>query len=328
MSVGFPAALRGSARRWLPGIFLVSGLLPSWMGLAGGLHWSLDLLSHFRWQYLLFGLAAIAWAWWRRQHGMLVLALLTTLLNAGLIAGLARAPHVIRDVPLAEGAPLRVLTFNVWQHNPRKEDVLEYIRRVDADILFLAEVDGRWARSLAQLADLYPHRIVRLRPRDAGVAVLSRLPLEDQAPALPQTRRTLPWVMAHVTHQGRQLLFIGTHPPSPIDGNRAWSRDRQFAIIAEYVEASSMPALVVGDFNATPWSAHVRQLYRSGLAFRGPGPPWTPTWKVHTPLAITIDHALCTEPLVITRRKVGPALGSDHRPVEIEVRWADAADGR
>ena len=36
------------------GLFLLA-LIPSWLGLLGQWHWGLDLLSHFRWQYLVVG---------------------------------------------------------------------------------------------------------------------------------------------------------------------------------------------------------------------------------------------------------------------------------
>ena len=60
----------------------------------------------------------------------------------------------------------------------------------------------------------------------------------------------------------------------------------------------------------------------AGLGFRSLSPPWTPTWRAASIFAIPIDQALGTAPLVITRRSVGPDLGSDHRPLNISVGWA------
>jgi endonuclease/exonuclease/phosphatase family metal-dependent hydrolase len=70
----------------------------------------------------------------------------------------------------------------------------------------------------------------------------------------------------------------------------------------------------------------MRSLQRSGrLAFHRPSPSWTPTWRTTTPFAIPIDHALCTPPLAIQSREIGPDLGSDHRPQVLEIRWMDGA---
>ena len=41
---------------------LLLGLAGSWLGLLGGWHWMLDLGSHFRWQYVVACLLALAWA--------------------------------------------------------------------------------------------------------------------------------------------------------------------------------------------------------------------------------------------------------------------------
>lgn len=57
----------------------------------------------------------------------------------------------------------------------------------------------------------------------------------------------------------------------------------------------------------------------ANLDSRSTAAPWMPTWKVGSPLAIPIDHALATKALAITKREVGPDIGSDHRPLLIEV---------
>jgi len=48
---------------------------------------------------------------------------------------------------------------------------------------------------------------------------------------------------------------------------------------------------------------------------------WKPTWRVSSPLAIAIDHALTSKSLVITAREIGPGVGSDHRPQIIDLGW-------
>jgi endonuclease/exonuclease/phosphatase (EEP) superfamily protein YafD len=96
-------------------------------------------------------------------------------------------------------------------------------------------------------------------------------------------------------------------------------RDSQLAALAQHVQQISEPVLVVGDFNATPWSVGMRHAMRGNLGFRSLDAPWQPTWQSHSILAIPIDHALCTSPLVITHRSLGRDVGSDHRPLEIVV---------
>jgi endonuclease/exonuclease/phosphatase (EEP) superfamily protein YafD len=125
-----------------------------------------------------------------------------------------------------------------------------------------------------------------------------------------------------MTHQGRDFVLIGTHPPPPGGREFAAERDRQLGQLAEHVALTQMPVLVVGDLNATPWSAGMRIATGRNLGFRSLRPPWTPTWRAASIFAIPIDHALCTAPLVIVGRSVGPDVGSDHRSLNIAVGWA------
>jgi endonuclease/exonuclease/phosphatase (EEP) superfamily protein YafD len=82
------------------------------------------------------------------------------------------------------------------------------------------------------------------------------------------------------------------------------------------------PVLLAGDLNATPWSTGMRALTAGELRFGSRQSPWKPTWSVRSPFAIPIDHALSTAPLLILERRVGPDLGSDHRPLELSVAWS------
>jgi endonuclease/exonuclease/phosphatase (EEP) superfamily protein YafD len=128
-----------------------------------------------------------------------------------------------------------------------------------------------------------------------------------------------------MTHQGRSLFIIGTHPVSPGGRARAIARDVQLQRLAEHVKQLQDPVLLVGDLNATPWSAGMRIITSGKLGFRSLDPPWTPTWHKLSVVGVPIDHALASAPLVITRRSVGPDVGSDHRPIDVTVGWAGDA---
>ena len=73
------------------------------------------------------------------------------------------------------------------------------------------------------------------------------------------------------------------------------------------------------DFNATPWSAGMRRAMAGNLQYRSLSAPWRPTWEVGSIFGLPIDHVLCTAPLVIASRAIGPDVGSDHRPQQISV---------
>jgi endonuclease/exonuclease/phosphatase (EEP) superfamily protein YafD len=132
----------------------------------------------------------------------------------------------------------------------------------------------------------------------------------------------LPSIEARLDFHGREVVIIATHPVPPYGRAYADFRDTQLAALADHVQQTGDAVLLVGDLNATPWSAAMRIATRGNLGFRSLAAPWTPTWRARSLFAIPIDHALCTAPLVITRREVGPDVGSDHRPIVLDVGWA------
>jgi len=303
----------------LTGLGVLAGLLPSWLGMAGALHWTLDLLSHFRWQYLAASLGAIAWATWRRQRALTVAAALTLLLNVSLLGRLTWPPEV-RPSRLTEGFSLRVLSMNVLSSNRQFQSARREIESSSADVVFLMEVNHRWMAELEALKERYPHHLALPREDNFGVALFSRI---------PWTRHEVKWlghadvpsVEIELAHQGHDLVLIGTHPLPPVGGPYSQMRNEQLRELAKHVASLSKPVLVVGDLNTTPWSAGMRQLTASGhLGFRSLAPPWTPTWRAGSIFGIPIDHALCTAPLVIAERSVGSDFGSDHRPLLVIVR--------
>jgi endonuclease/exonuclease/phosphatase (EEP) superfamily protein YafD len=293
----------------------VLALVPSWVGLAGGWFWLFDVFANFRWQYLIVSVVVCALAAACRRRRLLALAGPTLLLNALLIGQLAWHPRV-STAALANDFSLRVVSLNVHTSNPDKQAVLDYLLQSDADVVLLLEVDQAWIAALATLQASYPYQLSEPRSDNFGIALFSRVPWQ-QAGVIKLGDGTRPSVEMRMAHQGRELVIIGTHPLPPAGSDWARSRDAQLAALADHVQQISAPVLVVGDFNATPWSTGMRRATSGTLGFRSLAAPWNPTWEVRSIFAIPIDHALCTAPLVITSRSVGPDVGSDHRPLEI-----------
>ncbi len=80
--------------------------------------------------------------------------------------------------------------------------------------------------------------------------------------------------------------------------------------------------MVVGDFNAARWSHGFRALLdRSGMVDSERGFGFQPTFPAGLPypLRIPIDHLLHGEGLAVTDRVLGPALGSDHLPLVVDL---------
>jgi endonuclease/exonuclease/phosphatase (EEP) superfamily protein YafD len=302
------------------GAVIALALVFSWLGLLGDWHWFPDLFSHFRWQYLIISAAAVAWAAWRRRRHVFILSVATLILNAVLIGRLAWHPGINRATR-TDDFKLSVLSLNVLTSNPDKQKVLDHVLSADADVVFFMEVNDTWMAALQPLKSKYPHHVAHPRQDNFGVALFSRIPWTSEQ-TLWLGVSEVPTLEIEVTHQGRDLTLIGTHPLPPVGSDYSILRDGQLRMLAEHVSQSKRPVLVVGDLNATPWSAGMRIATADDrLGFRSLSPPWTPTWRAGSIFAIPIDHALCTAPLVITERSVGPDVGSDHRSLRVSIGW-------
>ena len=78
--------------------------------------------------------------------------------------------------------------------------------------------------------------------------------------------------------------------------------------------ASDDAPLVVGDFNATPWSnAFAGPSSRGWRRATGLAPTWPVAWR--GVMGIPIDHVLASSAWRVGGARVGPDIGSDHRPV-------------
>lgn len=295
-------------------------LVGPWAGFLGHWWWPLDLAAHFQIFYVPCLIGALAWFGFRRRLLAAALAIVTLALVLARIA-----PVFIGEQPGAADAStaprLRLLSLNVLTANRDKQRVLDFITREDADVVFLMEVDALWAAALAPLAARYPHHLVFAQEDNFGVAFFSRVEARDLK-VIHLGEAGTPTVAATLRLAGRELRFFGTHPVPPISGQFFhWQRD-QMTLVADHVRGQEAPVLLAGDLNSTPWGSVYRELARrTGLAARSVDATWQATWHALPFAGLPIDHVLCTREMQITARRVGPAAGSDHRPLTAEVAW-------
>ncbi|HRJ72483.1 MAG TPA: endonuclease/exonuclease/phosphatase family protein, partial [Terrimicrobiaceae bacterium] len=283
------------------------------LGFFGGVFWAFDLCAHFRLQYI---------------GGLIVLAVLFTYLHKTIRAAICLTAALLLSAPLlryfvpAESAPpgrsLKVLSFNVNTANPAVDAVRNFLQGQAADVLLLLEVDDRWMRELAGLADAYPYQLTETREDNFGIALLSKRPFVASE-IRHFTADNLPVAACTIEKQGVVYAIVGLHTLPPLNASYSASRDEH---LREAIPSAALPhLLVIGDFNLTPFSPRFSAILRhSGLRDSAEGFGLRPTWMSHHPVfAIPIDHALVSKDLRVVSRELGGSLGSDHRPLMIEI---------
>lgn len=285
--------------------------------------WPLELAGHFR-AHLVAGAAVAALlALWRGPRALSP-ALLA--LGAWHVAAVENAPYLPRAANAASAAEpaLRVVTFNVLWNNARHDDVVAFLRQTDADVIVLQEVTARWHRALRPLAERYPHQLPTgaFDEEGPGIVILSKTPVVARATRLPYA------AVADISWRGRRVLLAGVHTVLPLS---AWGRGlqaRTFADIAALTAGTGGAALVIGDFNHTPYTPAFRRFADAArlAAARHPG-LWPYSWRARFAdayplggfLGLPIDQVLANGHFSVRAIAYGPALGSDHRPLVVDL---------
>lgn len=312
-------------RRALSGLaaLMVFGTcLFSLAGHLGGIDWRLDLASHFRVHYAVVAALGLALALGLRQR------------RVAAVAGLLLAAELVQVAPFwlarpaAPGDPaLRLVHFNVLTSNPRKAEAVAWLTEAGADLVVVQEVDAAWAAALATMPG---HAVIESAPRadNFGMALLVRRDLSDMVVRTWREELVpgIPALAAELAVAGRRIAVLAVHTLPPVGRANADRRDAQLAAAAAWASeqrAARRVPIVLGDLNASPFSAPFRVLLAAGLVDSLRGFGLQASWPVGPPLPrIAIDHCLHDRALVTTARALGPALGSDHLPLRVDLSWA------
>jgi endonuclease/exonuclease/phosphatase (EEP) superfamily protein YafD len=233
------------------------------------------------------------------------------------------------------GASLRVLTYNVWVGNPDLAGTAALLARLDADVVVMQETTPAFADEMRRrLSDQYAYMEFHVGPLGNGPGVLARTPPTNAHYVPSKVGMNGVWVGTFVM-AGRavQIMDVHLHPTLPASTNPvevANAYQRAEAVrVAQLDELRgaldpSVPAVLVGDFNAVMGSlamARLRELgWRDGLA--GTDAATAPTYQFHG-LGFHIDHVLVPAGVACDAPRVVREGTSDHVPVEAVLSWQD-----
>ena len=276
-----------------------------------------DLLANFRVQIaigLLPMLAVIAlakqWKWLMIGIGFLVL-------NSWTIV-----PYVIPTLggdTTTSTQPYRLLTSNVLTSNHQHQRLIELVRAEQPDIVVVLEINADWARDLEQLAGEYQYRHLDPREHNFGIGILSKIPFTAVETKLYGAIE-LPWIKTKFDLEDKSVELFAVHPVPPMGARHSKMRNDEMMEVSSLFDPSTS-RIMTGDFNMPPWSpwfARVTSNSQTVDAARGFGP--TRTWEVFPTIVggLKIDHALLSDDFQVHDFRVGPDIGSDHRPIIVD----------
>jgi endonuclease/exonuclease/phosphatase (EEP) superfamily protein YafD len=293
---------------------LLLGLAALAASRLGQLWIAFDVFSQFTLQFAVVTLAFLIGCLMPRAK-LLTAAVVTVI---GIIAiGVwphvaSREPHVLGQVKQGE-RELKVASFNTLWINQNAAAVRAEIERLDADIITLIEMGPGKRPILAQLKDRYPYQFDCYGVDYCNFAVLSKLPFVD-------TESRGKWagpsfIRVRLGPEAGGLTVFGVHT---IRFPHSQAQFREVTEIARLIERTAGPRLVMGDFNATPFSRTLGVLEDSANLTRLTN---LPTWPAQAGLPqIAIDHIFVSAGIrTLEAERIGEPAGSDHYPVTLRI---------
>ncbi|MEX1214594.1 endonuclease/exonuclease/phosphatase family protein [Saccharospirillum sp.] len=227
-------------------------------------------------------------------------------------------------------AHLKLLVANVLMDNRESGAFLDIVREFDPDVILTMETDEWWEEALKTLEDTYPHTLKNPLDTTYGMLVYSRLEMID-----PQIRFILedsvPSMHMQVVLPSNDRVFmhfVHPDPPNPKYATETTERDAEVLIVGKEVEKRDEPTIVAGDFNDVAWSYTTKLFQKaSGLLDPRVGRGMFSTFNAKSLLLRwPLDHVFHTDHFKLVRIKRGPAWGSDHFPVFIELSLEPGAE--
>lgn len=310
----------------LMGVALITAI--AWFTSRYGWPIYLELLSHFQLQYLIIaGIAVVAVGLLRRQIPFW-LGLFCVALLASQIVPWYWPPKFLNA---SNEGNLRILIANVNTQNREYEKVLAVAQAENPDLALFMEVDTAWINQLDGLSTELPYASGEGNPYNTGIILYSRYPLSNTQ-LIDFSERSTRSVVGTLRVGDRSIALVGTHPLPPVKPSFFQSRNEQLDLVGGYLKDVEGSKMAIGDFNMTMWSPYYRRFMRlAGLKNARDGfgllPSW-PTGDTYNPIpswitlffSIPIDHCFPSPDLTVTNVRIGPNIGSDHRPVIVDLK--------
>ncbi len=291
-------------------VALILGLFGLFLGRLGALWIRFDVFSQFSMQFLFLVAAAII--------GLVMprfMSLCAGVLFVMFIALYGLWPLLLTggaEDPLAAGEKrLSVAQFNIHGVDADARAVVAAIRGLNPDVMTLVEIDGRNRPIFDALKAQWPYQTSCWSNASCDTAIISKYPLTESR---GQGEWAGPsYVMANLGADFGNLTIVGVHTTR---FPHARAQFAQVQELAKFLGQNRGKLLVMGDFNATPFSRVTQVLKKTlGLTLQTAMPSW-PADRLLPQIAI--DHIFTSVGVrAISGERAGLSGGSDHLPISM-----------
>ncbi len=298
-----------------PGYFgCLLGIILGLLGLAGsrlGHLWlAFDVFSQFTVQFGFMVLAFCIGLFMPRAKTLVASVVLIALMLALSVWPYYASSHpAILGKVTANERELKIASFNTWYENKDVNAVVNEAERIDADVLVLIEIGPFKQPLFNQLKQRYPYQARCEDTSECDFAVMSKYPLSNIESQLSWVGPSFVRVTLGPEFGG--LTVFGVHT-TRFPYSRA--QYRQIKAMAGVLEKVVGPHVIVGDFNATPFSRVTQTLaHENGLVRL----TTLPTWPARLGLPqVAIDHIFISPGIrQLESESIGNNAGSDHFPI-------------
>ena len=301
---------------WTPAALCAGWAVVRLFGLESG--YPAVALMTYTLYVLMIAVVATVVALWLRQWPAAALAALA-LVSLGAVI----APRAIGGPDSMQGAPVRVISANVFRGGGDADTLVRFARDRRADFLCVEELTPEFAARLdaAGIGSLLSHRVLSVKEGVSGSGIYSRYPLRRLPLQGVSSTRALGMVAPGLE------VNLGAIHNLPLPGSPSGTDGWALSLRRMPVPTANGPVeIMAGDFNATLDQSDFRDLLDRGYydAAERMGDGLTPTWPAIDPgwryMPVTIDHILYDRDRVGVRDfQVLTLPGSDHRTLYAEL---------
>ena len=226
---------------------------------------------------------------------------------------------VLDNTKLNESESISIYTANVFQNNKNAQLFIREYKAKDPDVLLLVETHRPWMKEIRKsLPAAYKFRVEVPLNNTYGMLLYSKLELVN-----PQVKYlvddSIPSIHSKLVLRSGdtiQIYTIHPTPPMPQHNPSSSDRDAEMMKIANLSRESSLPVIVMGDFNDVAWSATTSLFENVGeLLDVRKGRGFYNTFNVNNPiLRWPLDHIFVSSEFRVIELELGEDINSDHFP--------------